>query len=133
MSKPLDSTTTRADFVAVTRNTEYRLKAGRCIAVRRRAEPSPLSVHPALGVVLRGWIISMQPWKVVDEPVEGAALWFIQRDGHDFITSRVESVRFIGDPQARALTLESEDWLDRDESNPSHHSLLDDDSDAANR
>jgi hypothetical protein len=83
----------RIHRVYVTRNTEYHVRAGRCIAVRDRHLGRWCDAHPALGRTLEGALryqgTGVLP--VLDEPRVGDAIYF--REGErDLVTSRVQRI-----------------------------------------
>ena len=83
----------RIHRVYVTRNTEYHVRAGRCVAVRDLRVEQWCDEHPALGRALEGALryqgTGVLP--VLDEPRVGDAIYF--REGErDLVTSRVQSI-----------------------------------------
>ena len=84
----------RVHRVYVTRNTEYHVRAGVCVAVRdRRAGDGWTEDHPAVGRRLEG-SLRFQPSGILpvpEEPDVGDSIYFRQGE-RDLITSRVERV-----------------------------------------
>jgi hypothetical protein len=78
----------------VTRNTEYHLSDGVCVAVRDRRTESWLEGHLAVGRKLSGGVKVMENGETIpvqDEPSVGEALYFAT-DGRELITSALCSV-----------------------------------------
>jgi hypothetical protein len=83
----------RIHRVYVTRNTEYHVRAGRCVAVRDREGARWCDDHPAIGRSLEGALryqgLGVLP--VLEEPRIGDAIYF--REGErDLVTSRVQRI-----------------------------------------
>ena len=90
----------RRHRVYVTRNTEYHLRDGVCVAVRDRRSQSFRSAHIALNLKLEGVVKTYSNGAVLPhaaEPAVGDAIYFNERgmDGHDdrqIVTSRLEKI-----------------------------------------
>lgn len=83
----------RIHTVYVTRNTEYHVRSGVCVAVRQRDEPSWREDHPAVGRSLAGALRWLGHGVVPHSgrPQEGDAIYF-RRGERDLITSKVVRV-----------------------------------------
>jgi hypothetical protein len=76
----------------VTRNTEYHLRDGVCVAVRDRKTGSWLPSHLALERRLTGGVRLLQNGTaipVMGAPRVGEALYFAEEEGRELITSRL--------------------------------------------
>jgi hypothetical protein len=89
----------RRHRVYVTRNTEYHLRDGVCVAVRDRMSNRFRPAHIALNLKLQGGVKMFDNGAVVPnvaEPRVGDAIFFTlpSIDGHDrqIVTSRVEKI-----------------------------------------
>jgi hypothetical protein len=83
----------RKHRVYVTRNSEYHVRAGVCVAVRNRTTESWFAGHMAVGRQLVG-ALRFAPGGIVPhvgEPETGDAIYFREGD-HDVITSRLERI-----------------------------------------
>ena len=83
----------RIHRVYVTRNTEYHVRAGLCVAVRDLRRSAWCDEHPAIGRSLEGALrykgTGVLP--VLDDPAVGDAIYF--RNGErDLVTSRVQRI-----------------------------------------
>ena len=84
----------RRNQMFVTRNTEYHLKDGRCVAVRDRRSDSWLEGHLALGRELSGGVRVLKNGEAIpvkDAPQVGEALYF-STGGRELITSVLCSI-----------------------------------------
>lgn len=84
----------RRNQMFVTRNTEYHLRDGRCVAVRDRRSDTWLEGHLAVGRVLSGGVRVLKNGEaipVTDSPQVGEALYF-STGGRELITSVLCSV-----------------------------------------
>jgi hypothetical protein len=87
----------RRHNVYVTRNTEYHLRDGVCVAVRDRRTGRFIPAHIAIRLPLTGGVrIYMNGTAVprLDKPLVGDALCFSRSAdmSHQIVTSRVESI-----------------------------------------
>lgn len=83
----------RVHRVYVTRNTEYHVRAGVCVAVKNRQHTDWTGDHPAVGRKLEG-ALRFEHGGILptsDEPSVGDAIYF-RRGDRDLITSKVERV-----------------------------------------
>lgn len=99
----------RIHTVYVTRNTEYHVRAGVCVAVRQRDEDAWRDDHPAVGREVAGALrwrgAGLIPHSGIPSP--GDAIYFRKGD-RDLITSKVERVeRPLKDVVARYPSLTS--------------------------
>jgi hypothetical protein len=81
----------------MTRNTEYHLQSGICVAVRDRASGNWQLCHGALGRHLVGSIrrkAGREPYPTVDKPEVGDSLFFTLRDreGPEVLTSNLLAI-----------------------------------------
>lgn len=83
----------RIHTVYVTRNTEYHVRAGVCVAVREREEDVWRDDHPAVGRSLAGALRWLGHGVIPHSgaPREGDAIYF-RRGERDLITSKVVRV-----------------------------------------
>lgn len=83
----------RRHKVYVTRNTEYHVRSGRCVAVRRRGDEVWEPTHPAVGRSLAGALRWLRDGLMphTGTPTAGDAIYFREGD-RDLITSKVERV-----------------------------------------
>ncbi len=84
----------RKNLMFVTRNTEYHLREGVCVAVRDRRTDCWLDGHLALGRSLSGGVRVLANGSAIpvpDAPQVGEALYF-SADGRELITSVLCSV-----------------------------------------
>ena len=95
LEAPRDSgTERRQNQVFVTKNTEYHLRSGTCIAVRDRRTGTWLEGHLAVGRSLSGGVKVLENGEalpVPERPQVGEALYF-SRGGRELITSVLCSV-----------------------------------------
>jgi hypothetical protein len=89
----------RRHRVYVTRNTEYHLRDGICVAVRDRRSRAFRSAHIALNLRMEGGVRIYPSGAMVpnvEAPEEGDALFFTREDAdgelRQIVTSRVERV-----------------------------------------
>lgn len=116
-----EETSTSGYHVVITRNTEYHLKHGWCIAVVSRERSQVRANHPIVGRKLRGCVISKQNWHLVEEPVVGGILWFVE-GSRDFLSSTIEAIQVpTGDDVPFAFDPAS--WVERDHSTPEQDPL----------
>ena len=85
----------RRHRVYVTRNTEYHLRDGVCVAVRdrdtRRFKPGHIAVHLRLqGAVKLSSLGACQA--SFGEPTPGDAIFFTVRDDRQIVTSRIQAI-----------------------------------------
>ena len=78
----------------MTRNTEYHLEGGICVAVRDRATGNWQLCHGALGRRLTGSLrrkAGLEPFPTLETPEVGDALFFAERreDGAEVLTSNL--------------------------------------------
>lgn len=93
-SKELQGRDRRRNKMFVTRNTEYHLRDGVCVAVRDRRTDSWLESHLALGRELSGGVRVLKNGEaipVTETPQVGEALYF-STGGRELITSVLCSV-----------------------------------------
>lgn len=87
----------RVHTVYVTRNTEYHVRAGVCVAVRPRGGEAWRLDHPAVGRSVAGSLrwrgTGLLPHS--EPPAAGDAIYF-RKEERDLITSRVERVERPG-------------------------------------
>ncbi len=79
----------RSRLVYVTRNTEYHLNAGRCVAVRDRDTGRWLLTHPALNRKVSGSVRfsrNLEAYPTLEIPRVGEGLFF-GAGGEDVVTS----------------------------------------------
>jgi hypothetical protein len=84
----------RRNQMFVTRNTEYHLMDGICVAVRDRRTESWLDGHLAVGRKLAGGVKVLDNGETIpvqDEPSVGEALYF-SSEGRELITSALCSI-----------------------------------------
>jgi len=83
----------RVHRVYVTRNTEYHVRAGLCVAVRQIAEGQWAREHPAVGRSLAGALRWMSDGLMphTGHPSPGDAIYFRKGD-RDLITSKLVRV-----------------------------------------
>lgn len=83
----------RIHTVYVTRNTEYHVRSGVCVAVKQRAEAAWLDEHPAVGRSLAGALRWLRDGVIPHSgrPEPGDAIYF-RRGERDLITSKVLAV-----------------------------------------
>ena len=90
----------RRHLVYVTRNTEYHLRDGVCVAVRDRQSKNFRNAHIALNLKLEGVVKTYSNDAVLPtatEPTPGDAIYFNERgtDGNEdrqIVTSRLEKI-----------------------------------------
>jgi hypothetical protein len=89
----------RRHRVFITRNTEYHLRDGICVAVRDRHGRKLRAAHIALNLKLQGAVTVRPNGMVLPEltsPRIGDAIYFTQRDAdgieRQIVTSRVERI-----------------------------------------
>lgn len=93
-SKDFGGAERRHNFLFVTRNTEYYLRDGKCMAVKDRRTSVWLEGHLAVGRVLSGGVKVMPNGEAIpvpDAPRVGEALYFSE-GGRELITSVLCSV-----------------------------------------
>lgn len=81
----------------MTRNTEYHLSAGICVAVRDRATGNWQLCHDALGRRLSGSVrrkAGVEPYPTLETPEIGDALFFAspRTNGSEVLTSNLLSI-----------------------------------------
>lgn len=81
----------------MTRNTEYHLQSGICVAVRDRATGNWQLCHRVLGHRLAGSIrrkAGVGPYPTVDRPEVGDSLFFVTREGEgpEVLTSNLLAI-----------------------------------------
>jgi hypothetical protein len=83
----------RIHKVYVTRNTEYHVRAGLCVAVKDLRDNTWHREHPALGRELEGALryLGTGVIPVLDAPRIGDAIYF-RRGERDLVTSRVQRI-----------------------------------------
>lgn len=95
----------RRFFTYVTRNTEYHLQEGICVAVRDRRTGQFLQAHVAIGMRLVGGV-NMSPNGLrlpkSEKPEVGDALCLTKsiESSHQIVTSRVEAIERPSRPSA---------------------------------
>jgi hypothetical protein len=89
----------RRHRVYITRNTEYHLRDGVCVAVRDRRSRAFRPAHIALNLKLEGGVKIYSNWAMVPnvaEPTAGDAIFFTHvgpdGDSKQIVTSRVETI-----------------------------------------
>jgi hypothetical protein len=85
----------RRHRVYVTRNTEYHLRDGVCVAVRDRASRRFRPGHIAVDLRLEGGVKIYANGACVPnvaDPAPGDAILFTVRDDRQIVTSRIESI-----------------------------------------
>jgi len=75
----------------ITRNTEYHVRDGLVIAVRKRGASDWVSTHSALGMSVRGKIGPSSVVPLPGEPQAGDRL-YLASDHKDMITSTIDAV-----------------------------------------
>jgi hypothetical protein len=81
----------RIHFVYVTRNTEYHVRRGVCVAVKQRTAPSFVGEHGALSMRLDGHIKVGTLLPLPGPPKLGTRMYFANEEG-DIITSPVVAI-----------------------------------------
>ena len=99
----------RRHKVYVTRNTEYHVRDGVCVAVRDRGSKRFRDAHIALNLPMEGGVRVYSNGAVLPsmgEPRVGDAIYFARKltsnDDHQIVTSRLES---IGRPPKRDVLM----------------------------
>lgn len=75
----------------VTRNTEYHVRDGRVVAVRKRGSGEWVRTHSSLGMEIKGKVEKDSLVPLPGEPQEGDRL-YLASDHKDMVTSTVVSV-----------------------------------------
>jgi hypothetical protein len=81
----------RVHHVYVTRNTEYHVRRGICVAVRQRAAPSFIPDHGALKMRLDGHVNLGTLLPLAGPPKLGTRIYFANEEG-DILTSPVIAI-----------------------------------------